>query len=50
MMHGETFFYSSWTPERAAELLAASGFIVELSEIDQPEGRGHVVLIARRTP
>ena len=48
-MHGETFFYSSWTPARVSELLERSGFVVELCEIDQPEGRGHAVFIARRT-
>jgi cyclopropane fatty-acyl-phospholipid synthase-like methyltransferase len=48
-MHGETFFYSSWTPARVQALLARSGFVVERSEIDQPEGRGHAVLLARRS-
>lgn len=47
-MHGETFFYSSWTPPKVLELLAAVGFVVELCELDQPEGRGHVAIVARR--
>ena len=49
-MHGETFFYSSWTPEKVRSLLAAAGFTVELCELDQPVGRGHVALVARRNP
>jgi SAM-dependent methyltransferase len=48
-MHGETFFYSSWRPERVIELLEAAGFAVELCEVDQPMGRGHVAIVARRT-
>lgn len=47
-MHGETFFYSSWTPQRVTELLEEAGFTIELNEVDQPEGRGHVVVLARR--
>lgn len=49
-MHGETFYYSSWSPEKAAALLAAAGFEVELCELDQPEGRGHAAIVARRLP
>jgi cyclopropane fatty-acyl-phospholipid synthase-like methyltransferase len=45
-MHGETFFYSSWTPEKVQALLAAAGFVVELCDRDQPEGRGHVAIVA----
>ncbi|MEO6568155.1 MAG: class I SAM-dependent methyltransferase [Opitutaceae bacterium] len=48
MMHGETFFYSSWSPPKVGELLEEAGFAVELCEIDQPEGRGHVAIVARR--
>lgn len=47
-MHGETFFYSSWSPERAVELLERAGFAVELCEMDQPESRGHVAIVALR--
>lgn len=47
-MHGETFFYSSWTPGKVAELLDAAGFEVERSELDQPEGRGHLAVLARK--
>lgn len=47
-MHGETFFYSSWTPQKVGELLEAAGFVVELCELDQPEGRGHVAILARK--
>ncbi|MEO7412747.1 MAG: class I SAM-dependent methyltransferase [Opitutaceae bacterium] len=47
-MHGETFFYSSWSPQKACELLEAAGFAIELCELDQPAGRGHVAVIARR--
>jgi SAM-dependent methyltransferase len=47
-MHGETFFYSSWSPGRVGELLERAGFAVELCEVDQPESRGHVAIVARR--
>ena len=47
-MHGETFFYSSWTPPEVTAFLEKAGFIVELCEVDQPEGRGHVAIVARR--
>jgi cyclopropane fatty-acyl-phospholipid synthase-like methyltransferase len=47
-MHGETFFYSSWTPEKVTELLEAAGFAVERCELDQPEGRGHLAVLARK--
>lgn len=49
-MHGETFYYSSWTPEKVSALLAAAGFEVELCELDQPEGRGHVAIVAQKKP
>lgn len=49
-MHGSTFFYSSWTPSKVVELLSAAGFSVERCELDQPEGRGHVAIVARRKP
>lgn len=48
-MHGETFYYSSWTPEKACAHLADAGFVVELCELDQPEGRGHVAIVARKS-
>ncbi len=47
-MHGETFYYSSWTPEKVRTLLDVAGFEVELCELDQPEGRGHVAIVARK--
>lgn len=47
-MFGETFFYSSWTPLKVVELLEAAGFVVEVCEVDQPESRGHVAIVARR--
>lgn len=47
-MHGHTFYYSSWTPEEVERLLGAAGFAVELRELDQPAGRGHVTIVARR--
>jgi len=49
-MHGELFFYSSWTPAKACELLEVAGFVVEICEVDQPEGRGHVAIVAHRKP
>jgi ubiquinone/menaquinone biosynthesis C-methylase UbiE len=47
-MHGETFFYSSWCPSTVVQLLEQAGFVVELCEVDQPESRGHVAIVARR--
>ena len=47
-MFGESFFYSSWTPQKVVELLEAAGFVVEVCEVDQPESRGHVAIVARR--
>lgn len=47
-MHGETFFYSSWTPEEACALLEQAGFAIEFCEVDQPQGRGHVAIVARK--
>jgi len=47
-MHGEIFYYSSWTPEKVTALLGAAGFEVERCELDQPEGRGHVAIVARK--
>lgn len=47
-MHGETFFYSSWTPDEAVALLEAAGFAIEHREIDQPAGRGHLIVVARK--
>jgi cyclopropane fatty-acyl-phospholipid synthase-like methyltransferase len=47
-MHGETFYYSSWAPAKASALLEEAGFAVELCEVDQPEGRGHVAIVARK--
>lgn len=47
-MHGETFYYSSWAPEKVTALLGEAGFEVERCECDQPEGRGHVALLARK--
>ncbi|MEO6006220.1 MAG: class I SAM-dependent methyltransferase [Opitutus sp.] len=47
-MHGETFFYSSWKPDDVVRLLEIAGFAVEQCEVDQPESRGHVVIVARR--
>jgi cyclopropane fatty-acyl-phospholipid synthase-like methyltransferase len=49
-MHGDTFYYSSWSPEKVVTLLERAGFAVELRELDQPDGRGHVVVVARRHP
>jgi cyclopropane fatty-acyl-phospholipid synthase-like methyltransferase len=52
-MYGETFYYSSWSPERVQTLLGDAGFVVELCETDQPPDpargdRGHVAIVARR--
>lgn len=47
-MHGETFYYSSWSPAKVVALLETAGFEVERRELDQPEGRGHVAILARK--
>jgi SAM-dependent methyltransferase len=47
-MHGESFYYSSWSPATTTALLEQAGFEIECREIDQPAGRGHLVLIGRR--
>jgi len=48
VMHGETFFYSSWSPAKVVQLLEAANFAVELCEVDQPGSRGHVAIVTRR--
>lgn len=48
-MHGHTFYYSSWTPEEVRRLLETAGLAIELCELDQPQGRGHVTIVARKS-
>ena len=47
-MHGQTFYYSGFDPEVARRLIEASGFEIELWEVDDPTSRGHIAVIARR--
>jgi hypothetical protein len=47
-MHGETFFYSGDDPEVALRLLTAAGFAVEHWEVDDPDSRGHIAVLAVR--
>ncbi len=49
-MFGRTFFYSGYTPNVARKLLEAEGFEIEVWEVDDPASRGHIAVIARRTP
>lgn len=48
LMHGEVFYYSSWSPEKVSTLLGDAGLAVEFCEMDQPAGRGHVAILARK--
>lgn len=48
-MFGEQFFYSGHAPAESLRLLAAAGFIVDHSEIDDLSSRGHVAVLAHRT-
>jgi hypothetical protein len=45
-MFGHRFYYSGYAPEQTATLLEASGFKVQLCEIDDASSRGHVAIIA----
>jgi cyclopropane fatty-acyl-phospholipid synthase-like methyltransferase len=47
-MYGQTFYYSGFAPEVARELILASGFEIELWEVDDPTSRGHIAVIARK--
>jgi hypothetical protein len=45
-MLGETFFYSGFDPEESLRLLEAAGFTIVHSEIDDPQSRGHLSIVA----
>ena len=47
-MYGQTFYYSGFAPEVARKLIEASGFEIELWEVDDPTSRGHLAVIARK--
>jgi SAM-dependent methyltransferase len=47
-MFGHTFFYSGYKPQIARRLLEAEGFEIEVWEVDEPAGRGHIAVIARK--
>ena len=47
-MYGQTFYYSGFAPEVARKLIEASGFGIELWEVDDPTSRGHIAVIARK--
>lgn len=47
-MFGEQFFYSGHAPAESIGLIAAAGFVVDHSEIDDPSSRGHVAVLAHR--
>ncbi|MBX9624640.1 MAG: class I SAM-dependent methyltransferase [Gemmataceae bacterium] len=49
-MHGQTFFYAAHPPAAALGLLVAAGFAVEHWEVDDPDSRGHVAVLAVRRP
>lgn len=46
-MFGHEFFYSGWEPEETLALLRGEGFAVESWEVDQPDSRGHIAVVAR---
>lgn len=45
-MYGQTFYYSGFPPEVTRQLIEASGFEIELWEVDDPGSRGHIAVIA----
>jgi cyclopropane fatty-acyl-phospholipid synthase-like methyltransferase len=47
-MLGDTFFYSSHAPEESVRLLDRAGFEILHQEIDDPQSRGHFVVLARK--
>ena len=47
-MFGQTFSYSGFAPEVTRRLIEASGFEIELWEVDDPTSRGHIAVIARK--
>lgn len=47
-MFGQTFYYSGFAPGVARKLIEASGFEIELWEVDDPTSRGHIAAIARK--
>lgn len=47
-MYGQTFYYSGFAPQVARKLIEASGFEIELWEVDDPTSRGHIAVIARK--
>ena len=47
-MFGQTFYYSGFAPGVAHKLIEASGFEIELWEVDDPTSRGHIAVIARK--
>lgn len=47
-MFGQTFYYSGFAPEVTRKLIEASGFEIELWEVDDPTSQGHIAVIARK--
>jgi cyclopropane fatty-acyl-phospholipid synthase-like methyltransferase len=47
-MLGETFWYSGYEPEESARLLERAGLSVLHSEIDDPQSRGHLAIVAEK--
>lgn len=47
-MYGQTFYYSGFAPEVTRKLIEASGFEIELWEVDDATSRGHIAVIARK--
>lgn len=45
-MLGETFFYSGFDPDESLRLLETAGFTIVHSEIDDPQSRGHLSIVA----
>lgn len=47
-MYGQTFYYSGFAPEVTRKLIEASGFEIEVWEVDDPTSRGHIAVVARK--
>jgi cyclopropane fatty-acyl-phospholipid synthase-like methyltransferase len=47
-MYDQSFYYSGFAPEVTRKLIEASGFEIELWEVDDPASRGHIAVIARK--
>jgi cyclopropane fatty-acyl-phospholipid synthase-like methyltransferase len=47
-MFGHSFFYSGHEPRECVRMLETEGFYVKRWEVDQPQSRGHVAIVANK--